>query len=99
MPTLHRASRFPDFKQETDVQSVFDWLNAFTDPIQVVVVAPGAPVSVAHRLEFVPRMALQVATPLTTGTGSVYPGGAAWTTTTVSLTASAAGTYYVLLRR
>ena len=95
---LHRQSRFPE-SQDTDVQSVFDWINQQTEPIQVVVPAPGAPVVVSHRLEFVPRMAIQVATPLTTGVGSVYPGGVAWTTTTVSLTASAAGTYYVILRR
>jgi hypothetical protein len=96
---LHRQSRLPESQQDSDIQSLFDWINQQTEPLQVIVPAPGAAVVVAHRLEFVPRMAIQVATPLTTGTGSVYPGGVAWTTTTVSLTASAAGTYYVILRR
>jgi autotransporter translocation and assembly factor TamB len=97
--SIHRRSRFPVFEQETDVQSVFDLINAFTEPITFTVAAPGAAVVVAHTLEYVPRMAIQVAAPGLTGTGSVYDGGVAWTSTTVSLTATAAGTYTVLLRR
>lgn len=97
--SLHRSSQFQDRNQETDVQSLFDHLNAFTDPVPVVVVTAGTAVPVPHRLEFIPRMAFQVVTPLTTGAGVVYPGGAAWTTTTVSLTATVAGTYHVILRR
>jgi hypothetical protein len=96
---LHRKSLFKDFAQESDVQSLFDQINAFTDPLVLVVVTAGVAVSLAHKLEFVPRMAFQAATPTTTGTGVVYPGGAAWTTTTVSLTATVAGTYHVILRR
>jgi len=97
--SLHRASRFQDGTQDRDVQSLFDWINSQTEPIKFTVPAPGAPVVVAHKLERVPRMAIQVACPLTTGVGSVYPGGVAWTTTTISLTASAAGDYFVIIRR
>ncbi len=96
---LCRRSHFKDFSEEGDIQSVFDTINAFTEPLALVVVTSGVAVSLAHKLEFVPRMAFQVVTPTTTGTGVVYPGGGAWTTTTVSLTATVAGTYHVILRR
>ena len=97
--SLHRRTTFKDGNEDRDVQSLFDWINQQTEPVTFTVPAPGAAVVVAHRLEYVPRMAIQVVTPLTTGTGTVYPGGVAWTTTTVSLTASAAGDYAVIIRR
>ena len=97
--SLHRASRLPDGNQDRDVQSLFDWINQQTEPVKVTVAVAGVAVVVAHQLERVPRMAIQVACPLTTGVGSVYPGGVAWTTTTISLTATVAGDYFVIIRR
>lgn len=97
--SLSRRGRASEPSVEGDITSVFDWVNAFSDIITVAVVTAGVAVVVAHRLERVPRMAFQIVTPATTGQGVIFPGGVAWTTTTVSLTATVAGTYHVLLRR
>jgi hypothetical protein len=97
--SIQKRSTFKDFENDSDINTLFDWINAFTEVVNFTVVAPGAATSVTHTLEYVPRMALQVVRSGNTGTGSVYDGGVAWTNRTVSLTATAAGTYSVLIRR
>lgn len=97
--TLFRSSLDENVQRETDFNALFNWVNGWSEVLLVVVTGPGVEVAVAHLMEAVPTLAVQVVTPGVTGTGTVYPGASAWTTSTVYLTATAAGTYAVILRR
>lgn len=85
---------------EQNINVLFDFLNSFSDVIEFEVVTAGTEVEISHGLEAIPRQVFPVIVEgSSVSFANVYPGTTAWTKSKVYLTASLAGTYYVILRR
>lgn len=97
--TLFRDSLDDNQNRESDLNKLFNWINGWSDPIAFTIAVAGTEVSVPHDMELIPAGAVPVVTEQPTGTGVVYPGTTAWTSTNVYLTATVAGDYVVVLRR
>lgn len=97
--TLFRNSIEENPSKELDMNALFNWINAWSDPIDFTVATAGVEVAVSHEFETIPDSVLQIVRQSATGQGVVIPGTTAWTTTAVYLTATVAGDYAILLRR
>lgn len=85
---------------EKNIDALFDFLNSFSDVIEFEVVTAGTEVEISHGLEAIPRQVFPVVVEgATVSFANVYSGTTAWTKSKVYLTASLAGTYYIILRR
>lgn len=96
--TIQRQFGFDS--QESNLQTLFDFLNSFSDVISFEVTVAGTEVLIPHKLEAIPRQVFPVILEGdTVSFANVFAGTTAWTTSEVYLTASLPGTYSIILRR
>lgn len=97
--SLGMQTGFPSASQE-NLKALFDFINQFSDIISFEVATAGTEVEIPHKLEAIPRQVFPVVVEgATTSFANVFPGTTAWTTSKIYLTASLAGTYYIIIRR